>query len=69
MFHSYKQKAYDNCVKQNDTLNTMLEKKKNEYDQQVNRSETLANDNSTKENEIKLKVHNSAYFLHLHCAG
>ena len=51
-------------MKQNDTLNTMYEKKKNEYDQQVNRSEELAGQNAEHLADLKLKV--TKIILHTH---
>lgn len=47
---------YENSVKQNDTLTTMLNKKKDEYDQQMMRNEDLAGQNSEQISELKMRV-------------
>lgn len=47
---------FDNSVKQNDTLTTMLDKKKSEYEQQMMRNEELAGQNSEQSSELKIKV-------------
>ncbi len=47
---------YDNCVKQNDSLTTMLNRKKEEYEQQMLRNEELAGRNSEQIAEIQRRV-------------
>ena len=51
---------YDNSVKLNDSLSTMLNRKKEEYEQQMIRNEELAGMNSEQMAEIRLRV--SKYF-------
>lgn len=50
------QAMYDNCVKQNDSLTTMLNRKKDEYEQQMLRNEDLAGKNSEQIAEIQQRV-------------
>ena len=47
---------YDNCVKQNDSLSTMLNRKKEEYEQQMLRNEDLAGKNSEQIAEMQRRV-------------
>lgn len=54
------QLMHENSGKQNETLNTLLEKKKNEYDQQIIRNEELAGINQEQTLELKAKVHQLA---------
>ena len=46
----------DNCVKQNDSLTTMLNRKTDEYNQQMLRNEELAGQNSEQTAKIESQV-------------
>lgn len=47
---------FDNSIKENDTLTTLLEKKKTDYEHQMMRNEELAGQNLEHMSELKIKV-------------
>ena len=55
-FNFVTQLMHDNCVKQNDSLTTMLNRKTEEYNQQMLRNEELAGQNSEQTSKIESQV-------------